>query len=112
MGDASNIIRDADLSLNLECVISSVGKEWDKTFKIFHFRAHPEAMNVLKVADIHYISLANNHVLDYNNEALMEMLNLLDKNEIKHSGAGRNLKEAMEPAILNIDKRTKPKTGK
>ena len=100
-----------DLSLiNLECVVSSVGKEWDKTFKVFHFRAHPEAINVLKVAGIDYVSLANYHVLDYDNEALIEMLDLLDKNEIRHSGAGRILKEAMEPAILNTNKRTKPKS--
>ena len=110
-GDTLNVIRAADLSLiNLECVVSSVGKEWDKTFKVFHFRAHPEAINVLKVAGIDYVSLANNHVLDYDNEALIEMLDLLDKNEIRHSGAGRNLKEAMEPAILNTNKRTKPKS--
>lgn len=27
--------------------------------------------------------------------ALLDMLDLLDKNQIKHSGAGRNLEEAM-----------------
>jgi len=41
LGDTIDIIRNADLSLiNLECVIASTGTEWNKTFKVFHFRAH------------------------------------------------------------------------
>ena len=47
-GDTIDIIRDADLSLiNLECVIASNGTEWNKTFKVFHFRAHREAVGLL-----------------------------------------------------------------
>jgi hypothetical protein len=37
-------------------------------------------------------------VLDYETEALLDMLEILDKNQIKYSGVGRNLKEAMKPA--------------
>ncbi len=102
-GDTIDIIRNADLSLiNLECAISSKGKQWDKTYKAFHFRANPDAIEVLKTACIDYTSLANNHVLDYDEEALIETLDLLDNNSIAHSGAGRNLKEAMKPAILKF----------
>ena len=98
-GDTIDIIRNADISLiNLECVIASTGTEWNKTFKLFHFRSHPEAIEVLKAASIDYVSLANNHTLDYDIEALIEMLNLLDKNKIAHSGAGRDLNEAMKDA--------------
>src|SRR4051812_19743103 len=100
-GDTIDIIRNSDISLiNLECAISSKGKKWDKTFKVFHFRTNPEAIDVLKIAKIDYVSLSNNHVLDYDVEALEETLELLDKNGILHSGAGRNLNEAMQPAII------------
>lgn len=103
-GDSIDIIRDADLSLiNLECVIASGGTEWNKTSKVFHFRAYPEAIDVLKAANIDYVSLANNHTLDYDIEALIEMLDLLDRNRIAHSGAGRNLQEAMEASVLNTN---------
>jgi poly-gamma-glutamate synthesis protein (capsule biosynthesis protein) len=61
----------------------------------------------LNSASIDYVSLANNHVLDYDIEALRDTLDILDKNNISHSGAGRNLKEAMKPAI--IEKKLKPK---
>lgn len=103
-GDTIDIFRDADLSLvNLECVISSKGSEWSKTFKLFHFRANPDAIQVLKSASIDYVSLANNHTLDYGYEALEEMLCLLQENRISYSGAGRNLKEAMTAAFLHQD---------
>lgn len=100
-GDTLEIIRNADLSLiNLECAISSRGNEWNKTFKMFHFRADPEAIRVLSTAYIDYVSLANNHVLDYDIEALFDTLDMLEKKKIAYSGAGRDLTEAVKPAIL------------
>ena len=107
-GDTIDIIKRADFSLiNLECPVSSKGKKWNKTFKVFHFRANLDAIQVLNSASIDYVSLANNHILDYDIEALLDTLDILDKNNISHSGAGRNLKEAMKPAIL--EKKLKPK---
>ncbi len=102
-GDTIDIIRNADLSMiNLECVISSKGTEWTKTFKLFHFRANPDAIKVLEKASIDYVSLANNHTMDYGEEALQEMLKLLDNSGIRHAGAGRDLEEAIAPAILKV----------
>lgn len=107
-GDTIDIIKRADFSLiNLECPVSSKGKEWNKTFKVFHFRANLDAIQVLNSASIDYVSLANNHILDYDIEGLIDTLDILDKNNISHSGAGRNLKEAVKPAI--IEKKLKPK---
>jgi hypothetical protein len=62
-GDTINIIRNADL-INLECVVSSKVVEWTKTFKLFHFRANPDAIKVLRTASIDYAALANNHTMD------------------------------------------------
>ena len=59
-------------------------------------------------ASIDYVSLANNHILDYDVEALLDTLDILDKNNISHSGAGRNLKEAMKPVILEKKLKLKP----
>ncbi|HYJ00808.1 MAG TPA: CapA family protein [Nitrososphaeraceae archaeon] len=109
-GNTIDIIKRADFSLiNLECAVSSNGKEWNKTFKVFHFRANLDAIQVLNSASIDYVSLANNHILDYDVEALLDTLDILDKNNISHSGAGRNLKEAIKPAI--IEKKLKLSTS-
>ncbi len=102
-GDTIDIIRNNDLSLiNLECVVSSKGAKWTKTFKMFHFRANPGAIKVLEKASIDYVSLANNHTIDYGEEALQEMLELLDSSRVRHCGAGMNLKEATDCTILNV----------
>lgn len=100
-GNTIDIIKNADFSLiNLECAISSKGKEWKKTFKVFHFRANPDAIKVLNSASIDYVALANNHILDYDVEALVDTIDLLDKYDISHSGAGKDLKEAIKPAFI------------
>lgn len=110
-GNAVDIIKAADFSLiNLECSISSRGKEWNKTFKVFHFRANPDAINVLNFAAIDYVSLANNHILDYDVEALLDTVELLNNNNISHAGAGKNLEEALEPALMK--KKLKLKSSK
>ena len=41
-GDTLPLIKKADMLLiNLECVIAKNGTSWDKTPKLFFFRAHP-----------------------------------------------------------------------
>jgi len=98
-GDTLPILRGADAGLaNLECAISSRGSEWTRTPKLFHFRAVPGAVEVLKAAGISYVSQANNHVLDYGERALMDTLAVLDEAGIAHAGAGGNLQAAKRPA--------------
>ena len=98
-GDTLALLRSADLRLiNLECVIATGGTPWpDKTF---HFRAGPGAVDALRQAGIDYVTLANNHVLDFQAPALLEMLDRLDRAGIAHAGGGRNLDEAARPAML------------
>ena len=88
--------------INLECVISRLGREWQPNSKAFHFRAHPRAIDFLRAAKIDCVTLANNHVLDYGTDALIECLALLDRAGIKRTGAGASLMEALTPAILDL----------
>ena len=102
-GDVLPILLAADLRLvNLECVISTRGREWRPQSKAFHFRAHPRAIEFLKAASIDAVTFANNHVLDYGTEALLDCLALLDQAGIKHAGVGRNLAAATAPALLQL----------
>jgi poly-gamma-glutamate synthesis protein (capsule biosynthesis protein) len=88
--------------INLECVISVQGSEWQPDSKAFHFRAQPRAIDFLRAAKIDCVTLANNHVLDYGTDALLECLALLDRAGIKRSGAGTSLAEALAPAIVDL----------
>lgn len=100
-GDTLPILRRADLRLcNLECVISDCGRPWTQTSKAFHFRSDARNIEVLRCARIDGVSLANNHVLDFEADALLEMLDGLDASGVAHAGAGHDLAEAARPAPL------------
>ena len=102
-GDVLPLLLKADRRLiNLECVISSRGREWQPDSKAFHFRARPRAIDFLCAAKIDGVTLANNHVLDYGTDALLECLALLDRAGIKRTGAGASLEEALTPAIVDL----------
>ena len=103
-GDTLSLLRGADLALiNLECVIATTGRPWDRWPKVFHFRAGPLAIDALLEAGVDFVSLANNHVLDYEEDALLEMLERLDTAGIARAGAGRDLAEASRPALLEAN---------
>lgn len=102
-GDALPIMLAADCRfINLECVISGRGEEWHPTTKEFHFRARPRALEFLQAAKIDGVTLANNHILDFGTDALLECLTLLDRIGIKRTGAGATLQEALVPALLAL----------
>lgn len=57
----------------------------------------------LKHLSIDIVSLANNHFFDLGPEGALHTIQLLDQFGIKHIGAGRNIKEASAPVIINKD---------
>ena len=100
-GNILPLLLEADLRfINLECVISQRGHKWQPEQKAFHFRASPRTIDVLQAARIDAVTLANNHVLDYGPEALLECLTLLDRAGIPHAGAGRNLRDSLVPMLV------------
>lgn len=102
-GDILPVMLTADCRLiNLECVISSQGEAWHPTTKAFHFRARPRALDILRAAKIDGVTLANNHVLDYGQDALLDCMKLLDRAGIKRTGAGATLEEALAPAVFGL----------
>src|SRR5215211_2756405 len=72
-GDALPLLRQANLVVaGLECAITSHSIPWTRTPKVFHFRAPPEAVEVLRAAGVGMVSLANNHTLDFEVEGLLD----------------------------------------
>ena len=105
-GNTLPILHSADWRLcNLECVISDRGTPWSAYPKAFHFRSAAKNIAVLAAARMNAVSLANNHVLDYGYDALTEMLGILDRAGIVHSGAGLNYGEASRLAISEVSGR-------
>ena len=72
----------------------------DAHAKVFHCRASPSAVEVLKAARVDVCSLANNHTLDFEERGLLGTLDHLNVAGIRHAGAGHNREEAARPALL------------
>ncbi len=64
--------------------------------KTFTFRAKPETAANLSLLSADIVSVANNHVYDYGETALLDTLDTLETYKIPYVGAGRNLDEARE----------------
>jgi poly-gamma-glutamate synthesis protein (capsule biosynthesis protein) len=93
--------READLFvLNLECCVSDRGDPWPDPRKPFFFRAPPKAVETLVHLGVDCVTLANNHALDFDQEALLDTLRHLTDAGITAVGAGSNLTEARTPVIL------------
>ena len=65
-----------------------------------HFRIDPRAIEGLKYAGFNVLVLANNHILDYGEIALLDTLELLEREGIMYVGAGRSEAEARRPIIV------------
>jgi poly-gamma-glutamate capsule biosynthesis protein CapA/YwtB (metallophosphatase superfamily) len=70
--------------------------------KGINYRISPENAECLRAAAIDCCVLANNHILDFGQDGLIDTLLALDRLGIKAAGAGRNLTEAGTPAVLDI----------
>jgi poly-gamma-glutamate capsule biosynthesis protein CapA/YwtB (metallophosphatase superfamily) len=99
--DVVEFARDADLFvLNLECCISERGERWPDPTKPFFFRAPPNAVELLTHLGVSCVTLANNHALDFGEDALLDTLKHLDDAGIAHVGAGEDREAARSSAVL------------
>jgi poly-gamma-glutamate synthesis protein (capsule biosynthesis protein) len=95
------IFHQADVGVvNLECPLSLRGRA--VRGKTFTFRGQPASATALRRAGINAVSLANNHILDYGPQALLDTLTALDAADVQHAGAGRTLSESRRPALLTL----------
>ncbi len=93
--------READLAMvNLENPLTR--STLRRPNKQFNFKADPEAVKVLTEGGIDIVNLANNHTMDYEASGLVETMETLDRAGIHAVGAGRDLKEARRPTIIEV----------
>jgi poly-gamma-glutamate synthesis protein (capsule biosynthesis protein) len=102
-GNVLPLLRAADLALvNLECVVAKDGEPFMPR-RAFYFRADPKSAEALTVAGIDYVSLANNHAMDFRAPGLLETVMQLDDLGIAHAGAGRDLEAASQHVVLEAE---------
>ncbi len=96
------VIRDAGFFMvNEEFPFSSRGVQAED--KEYTFRLEPERVSMFQEMGIDAVTLANNHALDFGQEALLDSVAVLDGAGILHTGAGANLTEARKPVETVID---------
>ena len=89
--------------INLETSITR-SDDWDRQ-KDIHYRVSPENAACLSAARIDVCTLANNHVLDWGTAGLLDTLATLDHLHVARCGAGRDLDEAIRPAVVDLGER-------
>ena len=93
----------ADLRVvNLECCVSRRGRAPDIPGHPFHFRAPPEAVEVLTGLGVDCVTLANNHAMDYGTDALERHAGA--PGEVRGTCGGRRprRRRARSPAVLTV----------
>lgn len=83
---------------NLETTITDSTRKYPG--KTFNYKMLPKYRRTLKIAGFNYLSLANNHILDFGEKGLLDTIKNLDEMGIKHTGAGRNISEAQKAVFI------------
>lgn len=92
-------MNDADIMMvNNEFTYSTRGEPL--AGKDYTFRADPKRVALLETFGTDIVSLANNHVYDYGEEALIDTIDTLEEAGVPYVGAGKDLKDAMRPVYF------------
>lgn len=97
-----NYMKDLDwMSVNSEFAFSSRGKAM--AGKQYTFRANPSNVSIYDEMSVDMVTLANNHVYDYGQEAFYDTLTTLKDKNLPYIGAGVNSSEAESAYYLVIN---------
>lgn len=100
--DVADITREADLAvINLETSVSTRGST--KKPEGYGFRSNPDSLQGLVNSGIDLVSLANNHTLDFGEDAFYDTLESLDQYKIAYVGGGKNKDEAEQVRIIEMN---------
>jgi poly-gamma-glutamate capsule biosynthesis protein CapA/YwtB (metallophosphatase superfamily) len=91
--------RPAARIVNLETSVTRSDSPWPKGI---NYRMHPDNIGCLTAAGIDCCVLANNHVLDWQHQGLIETLTTLRGARIAIAGADADLEAAQAPAALPL----------
>ncbi len=96
----SDTLRDADLTFgNFENPVSDRGV---LSGSIYSFRVDPRAIPAFREAGFDVVSLANNHIWDYGQDAFMDTLTILNTHGIATVGAGVDFSQAHTAVIQEV----------
>lgn len=96
-----NEIASADIFMaNEEFPFSDRGSAAED--KQYTFRLPPSRLHIMQEIGPDIVTLANNHILDYGTDALLDTCALLDEAGIRRVGAGAGLEEAKKLEVMEV----------
>ena len=97
----SKLFQEFDINIvNLECPVNNNGEK-SKIIKVGpHLQTTEKIFEHLKKLNVTAVTLANNHILDYDVEGLQSTIDGCTKNDISYVGAGNDLTQASLPLII------------
>src|SRR5512138_92520 len=96
------LLRRGDVTIgNLEAPAAHAGTE--SRSKRFRFRSDPALVPALQRAGFTTLTLANNHMLDYGPDALLETIAHLERQGLGFAGAGADLAAARKECIRTVN---------
>ncbi|WP_313028814.1 CapA family protein [Soonwooa sp.] len=97
--DMLPILQDVDYAVtNLECPLTTSDKAIIKSGAAI--KSTPDSIKLLKKGGFNLVTLANNHILDYGGNGVMDSIKLCHQNNIATVGAGKNLDEAKKAFFI------------
>ena len=96
-----DLFENSDINvINMECPVIETGTQEKIKKNGPHLCTNDKVYNLLRKINIHAVTLANNHILDYGHNGLISTIKGCVKNGILTTGAGKNVKEASQPVIV------------
>lgn len=96
-----DLFKNSDLNIvNLEAPVTTSTSKIIKTGP--HLRADEQStLNILKALEVDVVTLANNHVKDYDEKGVTDTISFCKENNIKTVGAGHDLNEASKTLYID-----------
>lgn len=95
-------LKSADVTvINEEFPFSTRGVQAED--KQFTFRVDPSHVSILKEMGVDMAAVANNHILDYGEDALTDTLDTLEQAGILYAGAGADKERAMQLQVMEVN---------
>lgn len=97
LGEFAGVVQSADVSfVNLECPLTRRNVAINKSGPCL--KADPACVEVIKGFSV--VGLANNHILDFGREGLVDTVQTCEQAELPTVGAGLNISQAREPYLV------------
>ncbi len=96
-----NLLQEADIVFgNLEGSVADGGTPLAKASDADWKKADARQISALESAGFSAVNVANNHMMDFGQDAMLETLRHLDRIGVLHTGGGHNYAAAHTPAIV------------